>query len=290
MTTTPAPLTPRLRSLSCLRPEGFRTMAYAQWGQGHADAVTLCVHGLTRTGRDFDALAARLVETPGRRVLCPDVLGRGRSDWLADPMGYSYPHYCADMAALIARAGAEQVDWVGTSMGGLIGLFLAATPGTPIRRLVMNDVGPLLPQAALERIKSYVGSAPTFATWAEGEAHLRRVHAPFGALSDAQWHHLATHSLREENGSWRLAYDPAIALPLAALPAEDIDLWAVWDQVRCPVLVLRGAESDLLSRETTAEMARRHPLCQVVELPNCGHAPALMDPAQIETIAAWLEG
>lgn len=274
-------------SVSCLGRDGFHRMAYTAWGDGEAARNVVCVHGLTRNGRDFDALAAALSETC--RVVCPDVVGRGRSDWLRDPGQYQTPQYVADMACLIARMDAGWVDWVGTSMGGLIGMALAAQRGTPIRRLVLNDVGPFLEKAALERIGEYVGKAPRFADVGELERYLRTVHAPFGPLSDEQWRHLATHSARPDGDGVALAYDPGIAVPFA--PAEglsDVDLWSVWDAIRCPVLVLRGERSDLLSKETAAEMAARGPRARVVEIAGCGHAPALMDKDQIAIVGDWL--
>lgn len=279
---------PKRRSVACLRPEGFRRMAYREWGGDHAgDApVVICVHGLTRNAADFDPLAAALCGHA--RVLCPDVLGRGDSDWLTVPSGYSYDGYVADMAALIARSDAVAVDWVGTSMGGLIGLFLAASPGTPVRRLVMNDVGPVIGADFIRFLKTYVGTDPRFATLEEAERFFRFAHAGFGALSDPQWVTLTQESVRPaQGGGFRLAYDPALAVPLQALPEQDIDLWAVWQAVTVPTLVLRGAESPLLDRATLAKMAER-PGVTVAEISGCGHAPALMDPAQIALVRDWL--
>ena len=270
-----------------LSTSGFHRLAYSEWGAADADRTTVCVHGLTRNGRDFDPLATCLAEV-GSRVVCPDVVGRGRSDWLADAKGYSYPQFLADANALIARLDVETVDWVGTSMGGLIGMMLAAQPKTPLRRLVINDVGPFVPKAALERIADYLGKDPVFPDMAAAEAHLRQVHAPFGALSDAQWRHLTRHSVKpDEAGGYRFRYDPGIALALAG-PLEDLDLWPLWDAISIPVLVLRGAESDLLLADTAAEMAQRGPKAQVIEVAGCGHAPALLDEAQISLVKDWL--
>ena len=181
-------------SLSCLGPHGFHRVLYREWGEPGNPRVVVCVHGLTRNSRDFDRLAAHL--SRHFRVICPDIAGRGESPWLPHAADYGYPLYLSDMAALIARIGVETVDWVGTSMGGLIGMFLAAQPGSPIRRLVMNDVGPLVPKAALERLAGYVGTDPMFDGIADLEQYLRRTCAPFGPLTDAQWHHLALHSVR----------------------------------------------------------------------------------------------
>jgi pimeloyl-ACP methyl ester carboxylesterase len=270
-----------------LGPHGFHRVAYYEWGDPEDSRVVVCAHGLTRTGRDFDALAGNLGDR--YRVACPDMPGRGQSAWLSHPPDYGYPVYLADAAALIARLGAERLDWVGTSMGGLIGMMLAAQPGTPIRRLILNDVGPFIPQGAVERIAAYVGTDPRFPDRGALESYLRRVHAPFGPLTDDQWHHLAEHSARPiRDGTLALHYDPSIGAAFRDVPPQDVDLWAVWDAVRCPVLVLRGAQSDLLTRQTAEEMAHRGPGATVVELTGVGHAPALVDPGQIEIVRSWL--
>ena len=287
-------MTPQLHELKVLGPHGFTRLAYAEWGRPDAARTVICVHGLTRNGRDFDWLAAALVGR-GFRVFCPDMPGRGRSAWLPDPSDYAYPLYMAASAALIARTGAADVIWIGTSMGGLIGMMLAAQAETPVVRLVVNDVGPFIPKSALERIGTYVGGDPRFRDMAEVEAYLRRVHAPFGNLSDAQWRHLAAHSaVPAEQGKLKLHYDPAIAIPFTKAEPQDVNLWPVWENIRCPVLVVRGASSDLLLPETAAEMTKRGRAAaagrvEFVEFENCGHAPALMDEAQIARIAAFLE-
>lgn len=279
---------PRSRTVSCLSPGGFHHLAFLDWGPGAVRRPVVCVHGLTRNARDFDALADTLAEE-GRRVACPDVVGRGESDRLANPAGYGYPQYLGDMTTLVARLDAPEIDWVGTSMGGLIGMMLAAQKGTPIRRLVINDVGPFIPKAALERIATYLGADPRFGDFGEAERFIRSVHAPFGDLSDAQWCALTESSVRQiKDGGYRLRYDPAIAEAFKARPIEDVDLWAVWDSIACPTLVLRGAESDLLLPETAREMATRGPCAEVVEIAGCGHAPALMDAAQIALVQDWL--
>ena len=269
-----------------LGPHGFHRTRYLEWGAPDNPRVVVCVHGLTRNGRDFDPLAQALA--PDFRVLCPDVVGRGLSDRLAHPQDYGYPLYLADMAALVARSQAEQVHWVGTSMGGLLGMMLAAQPQTPIARLVINDVGPLVPRASLERLAQYVGKAGTFRDEAALESYLRQVHAPFGPLSDAQWRHLARHSAqRTADGSLALAYDPAIAAAFAG-PLNDVVLWPLWDAVRAPTLLLRGTQSDLLLAETAQEMTRRGPRAQLQEFAGIGHAPALMSSDQIEIVRSFL--
>ncbi len=267
---------------------GFHKIAYTQWGKAHNKRVLVCVHGLTRTGRDFDALAENLSDL--YRVACPDVAGRGRSDWLLNPSEYGYPLYLNDMATMIARLGATEVDWVGTSMGGLIGMMLAAQPNSPIRRLVINDVGPFIPKAALERIGDYVGSNPHFETIEEAEAYLRKVHEPFGNLSNKQWRHLAETSVRRgEKGGLDLHYDPAIADAFKKGDLEDVDLWPIWNQIKCPVLVIRGQDSDLLSADTASRMLTDGPDAELLEIADTGHAPALMDKDQIKFIRNWLE-
>ncbi|MFN8927765.1 MAG: alpha/beta fold hydrolase [Rhodospirillales bacterium] len=271
-----------------LSARGFHRVAYAEWGEGTAPRTVVCVHGLTRNGRDFDALAGDLAAR-GRRVVCPDVVGRGDSDRLADPLGYGFPQYLADMTALIARLDVDAVDWVGTSMGGLIGLLLAVQPNSPVRRLVLNDVGPFVPKAALERIAANVAGPTRFPDLSAAEAHLRVAQAGFGALTDAEWRDLTRRSVRPAaDGGWLLAFDPAIAVPMTAQPIADVDLWPLWDAVRCPVLVLRGARSDLLTAGTAAAMAARGPKARVVEIADAGHAPALLDPAQIAVVRTFL--
>lgn len=278
----------RERSFLGLSASGFHRVAYAEWGARDARRAAVCVHGLTRNGRDFDPLAEALAEA-GWRVVCPDVVGRGRSDWLDDPAGYAFPQYLDDMTALIARLDAESVDWVGTSMGGLVGMFLAAQKRSPIRRLVLNDVGPFVPRAALERIAAYVGEDPAFVDAAGLEGYLRLVHAGFGRLTDAQWRHLAAHGGRDGgDGTVRPAYDPRISVPLRAGPIQDVSLWPIWDAVPIPVLVLRGAESDLLPAEVADEMTRRGPRARLAVFEGCGHAPALMSADQIDAVRGFL--
>ena len=279
----------RAGSFLSLGPGGFHRIGFTDWGTQVGRKATICVHGLTRSGRDFDVIAEAL--SVRGRVVCPDVAGRGASDWLANPNDYSYPNYMADMSGLMAHNGAERVDWIGTSMGGLIGMLLAATPNTPIRKLVINDIGPLLAKEALVRICHYVGAAPSFQDVAAVESYLREVHAPFGDLSNEQWQHLAkTSSVPDGEGGCRLHYDPNIASAFCAGPIEDVNLWPVWDNITCPVLVLRGENSDLLSTATADEMTKRGPKATVVTIPNCGHAPALMDPDQIRIVMDWLQG
>lgn len=267
-------------------PAGFHRVAYAEWGAKTTRPPVVCLHGLTRNGRDFDRLAAALAgET---RVLCPDMPGRGKSDWLTDPASYNYAQYIADATALVARADTEAVDWVGTSMGGILGIFMAAGQATPIGKLVINDVGPSISLAALKRIGTYVSILPEFTDLAAAERYMRQIYAPFGNLGDADWRHLAEHGCRAlPNGKLTLGHDPAIAKIFLTLD-KDADFWGSYDAIRCPVLLLRGSQSDVLSREVAEEMTRRGPRAELVEFPGIGHAPGLMDPEQIRLIRDFL--
>lgn len=276
--------------LLCLNRTGFHKLHYTDWGDPAQQQVVICVHGLTRNCRDFDALAAAL--STRCRVVSVSIAGRGRSDWLPNPEDYGYPQYMNDMTALIARVtaqGARQIDWVGTSMGGMLGMLLAARPGSPISRLVLNDVGAVIPKASMERIGQYVGKNPLFDSFDEFERYVRQVSAPFGPLTDTQWHHLAEHNARQHpDGRWGMAYDPGIGLPFRKAAAQDILLWNVYDAISCPTLLLRGGESDLLLRETAEEMTRRGPKPRLVEFAGTGHAPALMSEEQIAVVRDFL--
>ncbi|MAN79131.1 MAG: alpha/beta hydrolase [Rhodospirillaceae bacterium] len=265
----------------------FHEVVYWQWGPSDGP-VLLCVHGLTRNGRDFDAVAERFSDR--WRVVCPDIVGRGDSGRLADPLQYGYPQYLADLTALIARLDVDRVAWLGTSMGALLGMIMAAGPGTPVDRLLMNDAGPVVTKDSLQRIAAYLGAAPEFVDLAAAEAYIRQVHAPFGPLTDDQWMHLARHSVsRRDDGRYALKYDPAIAVPFQGAVDEDLVLWPVWDAIQCPVTVIRGAQSDLLRPDTLAEMQARGPKTTAHEIPGVGHAPALMSAAQLDLVAAWLD-
>lgn len=272
-----------------LNSKGFHRMHYYDWGDPENSRVVICVHGLTRNGRDFDFLAQAL--SRDFRIVCPDVAGRGRSDWLESKQDYGYAQYMADMTALLARvtAGAEKtIYWVGTSMGGLLGIIMAAMPKNPIRKLVVNDAGMLVPKAALERLALYVGKDPRFATLNALEAHVRHISAPFGALSDEQWRHLTVHSAKQHaDGTWGFRYDPAIANAFSG-ELNDIDLSAYWDAVRCPTLLLRGADSDILLRATAEAMTQRGPKVTLVEFQAVGHAPMLMLDEQITAVRDFL--
>jgi pimeloyl-ACP methyl ester carboxylesterase len=266
-------------------------MAYWEWGDPAHPHVVLCVHGLTRQGRDFDTLARALA--PHCRVVCPDVVGRGRSDWLADPQGYQVPQYMADMVTLLARLNARTVDWVGTSMGGLIGLGVAAQPGAPLRRLVLNDVGPTIEPAALARIGQYLGKVERWPSLEAAADALWTISSGFGPHSREQWLALTEPLLKREGDVFVLRYDPGIAVPARALTPElarqhEALLWAAWDRLHLPVLLLRGAESDLLSRATAQAMTERGPRARLVEFAGVGHAPTLVQDDQVAVVREFL--
>lgn len=279
---------PRRGSVRCANPRGIHRMAYVEWGDRRNPRVLVCVHGLTRVGRDFDFIAQRLA--PHYRVVCPDVAGRGASGWLPDASGYAIAQYVADMLTLIARLDVEHVHWLGTSMGGLIGMALAALPDSPIGRLVLNDVGPVITGSSLRRIADYVGKSPVFPDMAGAEHYIRAVSAPFGPLTDAQWRHLTEHAVRPAaSGGLEMHYDPAIAEPFRqAMALGDIDLWPLYDAIRCPTLCVRGERSDLLTAETLAHMAQRGPRAQIAEIPGVGHAPMFLDAQQAQIVERFL--
>jgi pimeloyl-ACP methyl ester carboxylesterase len=279
---------PRRRSVQCASPRGLHRIAYLEWGDPRNRDVLVCVHGLTRTSRDFDDLARALCAQ--FRVVCPDVAGRGDSDRLAEAALYALPQYLSDMVTLVARLDVEAVYWLGTSMGGLIGMALAAQAHSPIARLVLNDAGPVVSLASLERIAGYLGKKLQFGSVDEAQAYVRSISAGFGPHSDEQWRFLAeTWLRRNDDGSWRAHYDPRIAENYrATLPQKDLELWALYDAIRCPTLVLRGEVSDLLSRDTCARMAQRGPKARVVEVRGVGHAPTLMHADQIAVVRDFL--
>lgn len=289
------------------RSGAVRRMAYWDWPariQGETPRVVICVHGLTRQGRDFDCLAQALSETA--RVLSVDVAGRGESDWLQDPLGYQVATYAADLVALVTQVRAESpgvaIDWVGTSMGGLIGMAVAAQPAMNLRRLVLNDVGPVIEWAALQRISAYLGQDPVFASEQAGVDYLASISSGFGPHTPAQWLALSRPMLRERDGHWRLHYDPSIALPFKALTtgadpeaarqaAHDGEavLWGLYDAIQAKTLLLRGADSDLLSRPTAIEMGQRGPKARCVEFSGVGHAPTIVAADQVAVVQDFLD-
>jgi pimeloyl-ACP methyl ester carboxylesterase len=284
---------PRLRHVACLRGQALARMAYWEWGDPASRRVVVCAHGLSRQGRDFDTLAKAM---QGEfRVVCPDVLGRGESDRLTDPSGYQVPGYVADMVTLLARLDVASVSWLGTSMGGLIGMLLAALPQSPVARLVLNDVGPAVDAPGIARIASYLGAPLTWANEEEAADYLLTISQGFGPHSRADWLALTRPMLRREGDRLRLHYDPAIALPMravdaAAAAAGQAALWAAYDAIRCPTFVLRGADSDILSPATADAMTVRGPKAKLHSFAGVGHAPMLVDAGQIAVVREFLRG
>ena len=286
---------PRLQSVQCLGARGLHRMAYWEWGDAANPRVLVCVHGLARQGRDFDTLARALCGH--YRVVCPDVVGRGRSDRLADAAGYAIPAYVADMVTLLARLDASTVHWVGTSMGGLIGLGLASLAQSPIERLVLNDVGPTIEFEAIERIGRYLGQPLRWSTLEEGADYLASISASFGPHTPEQWRALSAPMLRPDGDGdgFVLHYDPAIAQPFKAFTPQHAQAgealtWAAYEAVRCPTLLLRGADSDLLSRATAQAMTQRGPRARLVEFAGVGHAPTLVADDQVTAVREFLLG
>lgn len=278
----------RERNVQCISPSGLHRMAYVEWGDQDNPRVLVCVHGLTRSGRDFDFLAQEMATY--YRVVCPDVAGRGNSAWLQDPAGYGVPQYVADMVTLIARLDVASIHWLGTSMGGLIGMALAGMDNSPITRLVLNDVGPMLTAQSIQRINNYVGLDPTWASFDEAVAYVTQVSAPFGPLTEENWRFLTEHTVRQRpDGRWGFAYDPHIANNFKTLASgQDIDLWPMYERIACPTLVVRGAESDLLTRETWQRMGEKGPRARMAEVPGVGHAPMFLSADQVAPVRDFL--
>lgn len=287
---------PRLHHVTCANPKGLHRMAYWEWGAQDNPRVVVCVHGLSRQGRDFDTLAQAL--SADFRVICPDVVGRGRSDWLPDPMLYAVPTYVADMVALLARLNVEQVSWIGTSMGGLIGLSLASLHAqgqvSPISRLVLNDVGPVIEFASLQRIGTYLGAPMRFPSVEAGAEFLWSISQSFGPHTPEQWLALSRPQFKPApEGGWMFQYDPAIAVPFRAFTPEiaafsEAMLWKAYDSVTAPTLLVRGQDSDLLSADTARAMGQRGPQAPCVEFAGVGHAPTLIADDQVACVREFL--
>lgn len=286
--------------------EGFHHIAYTEWGSYcNEHPSIICVHGLTRNGRDFDGLASYFA-LQDRHVFCPDVVGRGESSWFKNPQHYNFTQYVMDMNALIARTGAKSIDWVGTSMGGIIGMMIAALPNSPIHKLILNDVGPQIPLYGLRQIAKSIGNVPRFKSLEEAQHHFQTSYAEFGPLTDEQWHNFTLHSVEKRGpNSYMAKVDPAIRNPKSTFQViseffhhphkalegivYDIDLWSIWEKIHCPVLVIHGVHSHLLTEDIIKKMCRTHPETYVFNIEDAGHAPALMDPLQQEFIYNWLE-
>ncbi len=293
---------PKLNYVSCPDADGGHRMAYWEWGAPDAAHVVVCVHVLSRQGRDFDVLAQALCVRSGNtiRVICPDVVGRGRSDWLKDPMGYQIPAYAADMLVLLNQLKPRTLDWFGTSMGGVIGMILAGSPdlplSVPVRRLVLNDVGPAMQWQALQRIGEYLGQTGSFASLQQAADALWADSTTFGPHTQAQWLALSSHMVKPLPGQpdrLTLHYDPAIAVPFREVTAESVAqgeamLWQLYDNIKAATLLTRGAESDLLSPQTAQAMTQRGPRARLIEFTGVGHAPTFVVPAQVQAVVSFL--
>ena len=278
--------------VQCLSPAGLHRMSYKEWGDANNPKVLVCVHGLTRVADDFDALAQSLMHE--YRVVCPDVVGRGQSDWLSNPQFYQIPQYVSDMVTLLARLDAQTVDWFGTSMGGLIGIGVASMANNPIRKLILNDVGPTINADAIQRIGKYLEKEMCFDTFEQAEAYIRQISISFGPHSEVQWHKIARDVLKQDaQGKWKLHYDLKLAIPFHAITPEiaaagQAMLWASYDAITCSTLLVRGAESDLLSAETAQQMGLRGPRATMVEIAGVGHAPTFVQEDQIAIAKQFL--
>lgn len=289
-----------------LSEEGFHKVNYFEWGLPNPKKnPIICVHGMTRNARDFDALA-NFLSNQDYHLFCPDIVGRGDSDWLNHPAHYTYEQYLADMNAMIARTGANAVDWIGTSMGGLIGMVLASLPKTPIRRLILNDVGPQIPLQAITKMTQFAGSDPEFSHQEEAKAYFKRIYSDFGSLSEQQWQEITASSIRQtSSGKWVMKIDPAakqsslksklawkfLLNPHKALEGTffDVDLWDIWRKLTCPVLVIHGKNSDLLLPSIIEKMRMIHPRTEIIEVNEAGHAPTLQTDVEQQGIYQWLQ-
>jgi pimeloyl-ACP methyl ester carboxylesterase len=281
-----------------LSPEGFHKVAYSEWGIPHNNPSIMCVHGLARNKSDFDFLAAELSQN--YHVTAVDVVGRGQSDRLREEQHYTYEQYLIDIAILIGRLNVQQLYWIGTSMGGLIGLLLAAMPRSPIKKLILNDVGPIIPKKAVDRIKQYASIKLSFQNFEEGTKALRKFYEPFGPLEERHWDHIFKNTLvQEEDGTYTTSYDPKAAHAIEEQeklmhsqgrkdPEGNIIFWDFWDKITCPVLVINGENSDILTPDIVSQMKTRGPTFDHVIIKNTGHAPTLMPFDQIKIIKDWL--
>ena len=293
---------PTLNYVLCPDAAGAHRMAYWQWGKPHSGHVVVCVHGLSRQGRDFDVLAQALCQASGNtiRVVCPDVVGRGQSDWLKDPMGYQIPAYAADMLVLLAQLKPTTLDWVGTSMGGLIGMILAGNADlslpVPVHRLVLNDVGPVMQWQALQRIGEYLGQVVEFSSVQQAADALWATSTSFGPHTPEQWLALSRPMLKPvgcASGKVTLHYDPAIAVPFRTVTQESVAqgeamLWQLYDNIKANTLLLRGAQSDLLSSATAQAMTQRGPKARLLQFEGVGHAPTFIADDQVRAVTSFL--
>ncbi|MGH1415757.1 MAG: alpha/beta fold hydrolase [Pelagimonas sp.] len=292
--TCPSQLMPSLNAdltgkVTCISPVGFHEIAYREFGRYPAKNNVLCVHGLTRNSHDFDYLASQL-SAEGNRVVCADLVGRGQSDWLSDPQHYQLLQYNSDIVTLAAERGLAHFDWIGTSLGGLMGISLAGLENSPIKRLIVNDIGPKVPYSALSRVTLYAGTIHQFSNLDDVEAHLRETLTPFGPMTDDNWHRMAVTSAIETDVGFELRHDPNILQNFRRyFMFMHFSLWNYWERITCPVLVLRGTQSDFLTETLANEMLHRLPHAELIEFEGVGHTPTLNADWQIDPILRWLD-
>jgi pimeloyl-ACP methyl ester carboxylesterase len=280
----------RYGSVRGLSTSGFHKIAYTDWGPPDAETTVVCVHGLTRQARDFDYLASALAAL-GYRVVCPDLAGRGRSDWLPSMLDYVFPQYCADMATLLATLGSKKIHWIGTSLGGLIGMVLAGMSASPVSALVVNDIGPDVPTSAVARVGFRIAGDPrSFASIEEAERYNRKTFAACGALTDEQWRHFTVHALRHDEAANRYipVMDPKVGTAYGWLWYYQMTLWQYWEKINVPILAIRGAQSDFVPERLLREMKRRAPQMTSHEVAGAGHMPMLMSAEEIGVISTFL--
>lgn len=266
-----------------LSPEGFHRNYYRQWGDADNDNVIVCVHGLTRISRDFDTLAKELAQD--YRVICPDIVGRGFSDWLGNRQNYNFPQYCSDMNALIGHLRVEKVHWLGTSMGGIIGLIISAMENTPIQSLILNDVGPEIKRSELQRLGRYIGRAPLFYSEEELFNYYKETYQAFGYLTDKQWQQMAIYCSFKEEDHYRLHYDPKLGDAFrSSYSFFNFDLWKYWEDINCPTMLVRGELSSFFPRELMESMLEKENTNHFIEVPNVGHTPTLTTEQEIKAI------
>ncbi len=268
--------------------QGFHRLAYREWGKAGKKPTLICVHGVTRLAQDFDVLAKRLAKH--YHVVCPDVAGRGDSDWLTNYRYYNFTQYCSDITALIARLNVDKVHFFGTSMGGIIGIILASLPNSPIRSLIVNDVGPEMVMSEIRRIGTYIGRAPNFHSRAEAEDFVRKTYSSFGNLTDKQWENMAGYSVRDTSEGLRVHYDPNIGKAFRSNYAfYTFTLWSYWEKISCPTMTLRGKESTFLTPSVAERMGEKGPNNILVEVEGAGHPPALLSTFEYTAIKNFLD-
>jgi pimeloyl-ACP methyl ester carboxylesterase len=278
---------PRHKHFLTLTPQGFHKIAYVEWGDENNSQVLICVHGLTRNSRDFDFLAKHLSKT--YRVVCPDLLGRGESDQLGIPTLYNFSQYLNDMTTLLARLNVKEVHWLGTSLGGVIGMMFAAQPHSPLKSLILNDIGMIIPSIALQRLEIYARNNQSFLSFEEARSYFQTILSSCGPLELEKWDHITTYGTKQdEKGYLHLSYDPAIAQIYVNKVTPSLHLETYWQSIRCPSLVLRGEDSDFLLPDVVRKMLYFQPHTTFVTIPYCGHAPSLMVPEHIQIIEEWL--